>query len=124
MVTGVPLEMLDNTFIEMIKASVDKPLPITVYNYKSMTTRYEREEHRIDWNYQISACSIAVSGGREEGQRGLVRVHDVSLCVAAPWLVGAEGRFGWNVTFCRSFKNVDKLRGRTTIFSLESTNVG
>lgn len=33
--------MLDNTFIEMIKASVDKPLPITVYNYKSMTTRCE-----------------------------------------------------------------------------------
>lgn len=25
----------------MIKASVDKPLPLTVYNYKSMTTRYE-----------------------------------------------------------------------------------
>lgn len=39
---GVPLEMLDNTFIEMIKASVDKPLPITVYNYKSMTTRCEK----------------------------------------------------------------------------------
>ncbi|CAN0458065.1 unnamed protein product, partial [Ectocarpus sp. 12 AP-2014] len=36
---GVRLEVLDNTFIEMIKASVDKPLPLTVYNYKSMTTR-------------------------------------------------------------------------------------
>lgn len=36
---GVSLEKLDNTFIEMIKASVDKPLPITVYNYKSMTKR-------------------------------------------------------------------------------------
>lgn len=32
--------MLDNTFIEMIKASVDRPLPITVYNYKSMTKRF------------------------------------------------------------------------------------
>ncbi len=34
--------MLDNTFIEMIKASVDKPLPITVYNYKSMTKRWAK----------------------------------------------------------------------------------
>lgn len=33
------MKELNNTFIEMIKASVDKPLPLTVYNYKSMTTR-------------------------------------------------------------------------------------
>lgn len=38
--------MLDNTFIEMIKASVDKPLPITVYNYKSTTTRCENVKKR------------------------------------------------------------------------------
>lgn len=38
--------MLDNTFIEMIKASVDKPLPITVYNYKSMTKRCAKQFSR------------------------------------------------------------------------------
>ncbi|CAN0452243.1 unnamed protein product, partial [Phaeothamnion confervicola] len=32
---GVPLRTLDNTFIELIKSSQDKQLPLTVYNYKS-----------------------------------------------------------------------------------------
>mmetsp|Transcript_7952 Transcript_7952/g.10589 ORF Transcript_7952/g.10589 Transcript_7952/m.10589 type:complete len:439 (+) Transcript_7952:172-1488(+) len=36
---GVPLRALDNTFIEMIKASEEKPLPLTVFNYKAMASR-------------------------------------------------------------------------------------
>jgi hypothetical protein len=36
---GVPLATLDNTFIELIKASEDKPLPLKVYNCKSHTFR-------------------------------------------------------------------------------------
>jgi hypothetical protein len=36
---GVPLTALDNTFIELIKASEDKPLPLKVYNCKSRTFR-------------------------------------------------------------------------------------
>ncbi|CAN0226581.1 unnamed protein product, partial [Discosporangium mesarthrocarpum] len=36
---GLPLRALDNSFIETIKGSVDKPLPLTVYNYKSQTER-------------------------------------------------------------------------------------
>jgi len=31
---GVPLKCLDGTFIELIQASEDKPLPLTVYNWK------------------------------------------------------------------------------------------
>lgn len=65
--TGVPLEMLDNTFIEMIKASVDKPLPITVYNYKSMTTRCERKMRRahlnVSRNKHVSVCTLDGKGG-------------------------------------------------------------
>ena len=36
---GVPLTTLDNTFIELIKASEDKPLPLKVYNCKSKSFR-------------------------------------------------------------------------------------
>ena len=36
---GVPLKTLDSTFIDLIKASEDKPLPLTVYNCKASTTR-------------------------------------------------------------------------------------
>lgn len=36
---GVPLNTLDSTFIELIKASEDKPLPLNVYNCKSKTVR-------------------------------------------------------------------------------------
>jgi S1-C subfamily serine protease len=36
---GVPLRTLDSTFVEIIKASEDKPLPLTVYNCKSHTLR-------------------------------------------------------------------------------------
>ena len=56
-VEGVPLEMLDNTFIEMIKASVDKPLPITVYNYKSMTTRCDKLRKR--WRFPLTPGTSA-----------------------------------------------------------------
>jgi GRASP55/65 PDZ-like domain len=37
--SGVPFTKLDNTLIEMIKASQDMPLPLTVYNYKSQSLR-------------------------------------------------------------------------------------
>ena len=36
---NVPLRTLDSTFIEMIKGSNDRPLPLTIYNLKSETTR-------------------------------------------------------------------------------------
>jgi hypothetical protein len=36
---GIPLKSLDTTFIELIKASEDKPLPITVYNIKNRSLR-------------------------------------------------------------------------------------
>lgn len=36
---GIPLKSLDTTFIELIKASEDKPLPITVYNIKNHSVR-------------------------------------------------------------------------------------
>lgn len=36
---GVPLTTLDNTFIELIKSSEDKPLPLKVYNCKCKTIR-------------------------------------------------------------------------------------
>ncbi|KAG5175861.1 GRASP55/65 PDZ-like domain-containing protein [Tribonema minus] len=36
---GIPLQQLDSTLMEMIKASENKPLPITVYNYKSDSLR-------------------------------------------------------------------------------------
>lgn len=36
---GVPLSTLDNTFIELIKSSEDKPLPLRVYNCKSKSFR-------------------------------------------------------------------------------------
>ncbi|CAM9601719.1 unnamed protein product, partial [Choristocarpus tenellus] len=36
---GLPLKTLDNSFIETIKSSVDQPLPLTVFNYKSGTER-------------------------------------------------------------------------------------
>lgn len=36
---GVPLTTLDNTFIELIKNSEDKPLPLKVYNCKCKTVR-------------------------------------------------------------------------------------
>lgn len=36
---GVPLRTLDTTFIDLIKASEDIILPLTVYNWKSNTTR-------------------------------------------------------------------------------------
>jgi len=36
---GVPLKELDNKLIEMIKASEDKPLPLTVFNYKARSSR-------------------------------------------------------------------------------------
>lgn len=34
-----PLKVLDNTFVDMIKESENKPLPLTIYNIKSETTR-------------------------------------------------------------------------------------
>ncbi|CAM9531028.1 unnamed protein product [Chrysoparadoxa australica] len=36
---GVPFTTLDTTFIDMIRASCDKPLPLTIYNYKSKRVR-------------------------------------------------------------------------------------
>ena len=36
---GVPLTTLDKTFIELIKSSEDKPLPLKVYNCKSKNIR-------------------------------------------------------------------------------------
>mmetsp|Transcript_34917 Transcript_34917/g.33213 ORF Transcript_34917/g.33213 Transcript_34917/m.33213 type:complete len:321 (-) Transcript_34917:63-1025(-) len=36
---GVNLRTLDGTFIDIIKGSEDKPLPLTVYNWKSRTFR-------------------------------------------------------------------------------------
>jgi hypothetical protein len=36
---GIPLRTLDTTFIDLIKASEDLILPLTVYNWKSRTTR-------------------------------------------------------------------------------------
>lgn len=36
---GIPLRSLDTTFIELIQASEDKPLPLTVYNCKNQSIR-------------------------------------------------------------------------------------
>lgn len=36
---GIPLKTLDTTFISIIKASEDKPLTLTVYNYKNHSVR-------------------------------------------------------------------------------------
>eukprot|EP01032_Pedospumella_encystans_P028999 gene28999-32747_t len=36
---GIPLRTLDNTFIDLIKASEDKPLPLKIYNWKNKTFR-------------------------------------------------------------------------------------
>jgi C-terminal processing protease CtpA/Prc len=36
---GRPLKQLDQTFVEMIKESENKALPLTIYNIKSETTR-------------------------------------------------------------------------------------
>eukprot|EP01038_Epipyxis_sp_PR26KG_P005141 gene5141-7160_t len=36
---GIPLRSLDTTFIELIKASEDKPLPLTIYNCKNHSIR-------------------------------------------------------------------------------------
>mmetsp|Transcript_1779 Transcript_1779/g.2795 ORF Transcript_1779/g.2795 Transcript_1779/m.2795 type:complete len:263 (+) Transcript_1779:119-907(+) len=36
---GVPLRTMDTTFIDLIKASEDVMLPLTVYNWKSQSTR-------------------------------------------------------------------------------------
>ena len=33
------MRVLDNKFVEMIKDSENKPLPLTIYNIKSETTR-------------------------------------------------------------------------------------
>lgn len=36
---GIPLKSLDSTFIDVIKASEEKTLTLTIYNTKSNTTR-------------------------------------------------------------------------------------
>jgi hypothetical protein len=36
---GVPLKTLDSTFIDLIKANENIPLPLTIYNYKNQTVR-------------------------------------------------------------------------------------
>ena len=44
--------MLDQTFVEMIKASENKPLPLTIYNIKSETTRDVVITPRRGWGGQ------------------------------------------------------------------------
>ena len=36
---GIPLRTLDGTFIDLIKASEDKPLPLVIYNWKNKSLR-------------------------------------------------------------------------------------
>mmetsp|Transcript_16823 Transcript_16823/g.28537 ORF Transcript_16823/g.28537 Transcript_16823/m.28537 type:complete len:302 (-) Transcript_16823:1123-2028(-) len=36
---GIPLKTLDSTFIDLIKASEDQPLPLQIYNWKNKTLR-------------------------------------------------------------------------------------
>lgn len=47
-----PLKVLDQKFVEMIKESEDKPLPLTIYNIKSETTRDVVITPRRNWGGQ------------------------------------------------------------------------
>jgi hypothetical protein len=46
---GIPLSTLDSTFIDLIKASEDKPLPLKVYNCKCKTVREVELIPSRDW---------------------------------------------------------------------------
>jgi len=72
-----PLKELDNKFVEMIKESEGKPLPLTIYNIKSETTRDVVITPRRNWGGQGMLGVTIRFDTYWRAEESLVRVLDV-----------------------------------------------
>eukprot|EP00639_Heterosigma_akashiwo_P037919 CAMPEP_0194709644 /NCGR_PEP_ID=MMETSP0296-20130528/2410_1 /TAXON_ID=39354 /ORGANISM="Heterosigma akashiwo, Strain CCMP2393" /LENGTH=221 /DNA_ID=CAMNT_0039607039 /DNA_START=104 /DNA_END=766 /DNA_ORIENTATION=+ len=75
---GVPLRQLDSTLVEMIKASEDRPLPLTIFNYKSMTTRDVELVPSKKWPGQGMLGVTIRFDSHHRAEEALVRVLEVA----------------------------------------------
>ena len=112
---GTPLKVLDNKFVEMIKESENKPLPLTIYNIKSETTRDVVITPKRNWGGQGMLGVTIRFDSFWRAEESLVRVlevvpdspaelaglqaNDDYLLGTAEKVVGGGGRGGGGLVF-------------------------
>lgn len=74
---GQPLKVHDNTFVTMIEQSEDKPLPLTIYNIKSETTRDVVITPKRNWGGKGSLGVTIRFDSFWRAEESLVRVLEV-----------------------------------------------
>jgi predicted metalloprotease with PDZ domain len=106
---GIPLKVLDQKFVEMIKESEDKPLPLTIYNIKSETTRDVVITPRRNWGGQGMLGVTIRFDSFWRAEESLVRVLEVKDDSPAE-LAGLEAEKDYLLgTAEKVFKDTDTL---------------
>jgi predicted metalloprotease with PDZ domain len=104
-----PLKALDQVFVEMIKESENKPLPLTIYNIKSETTRDVVITPRRNWGGQGMLGVTIRFDSFWRAEESLVRVLEV-LPDSPAELAGLEPEKDYLLgTAERVFKDTDTL---------------
>jgi len=115
-----PLKVLDQKFVEMIKGHEDKPLPLTIYNIKSETTRDVVITPRRNWGGQGMLGVTIRFDSFWRAEESLVRVLDVVEDSPAE-LAGLEAEKDYLLgTAEKVFKDTDTLYDEVVKF-LDST---
>ena len=104
-----PLKVLDQTLVEMIKDSEDKPLPLTIFNIKSETTRDVVITPRRGWGGQGMLGVTIRFDSFWRAEEALVRVLEVVPDSPAE-LAGLEAEKDYLLgTAEKVFKDTDAL---------------
>jgi C-terminal processing protease CtpA/Prc len=104
-----PLKVLDQKFVDMIKEHEDKPLPLTIYNIKSETTRDVVITPRRNWGGQGMLGVTIRFDSFWRAEESLVRVLEVVEDSPAE-LAGLEAEKDYLLgTAEKVFKDTDTL---------------
>jgi S1-C subfamily serine protease len=104
-----PLKVLDQKFVDMIKDSEDKPLPLTIYNIKSETTRDVVITPRRGWGGQGMLGVTIRFDSFWRAEEALVRVLEV-VPESPAELAGLEAEKDYLLgTAEKVFKDTDAL---------------
>eukprot|EP00614_Pseudopedinella_elastica_P015487 CAMPEP_0172582432 /NCGR_PEP_ID=MMETSP1068-20121228/1835_1 /TAXON_ID=35684 /ORGANISM="Pseudopedinella elastica, Strain CCMP716" /LENGTH=306 /DNA_ID=CAMNT_0013375777 /DNA_START=179 /DNA_END=1099 /DNA_ORIENTATION=- len=117
---GEPLKVLDQRFVEMIKSSENKPLPLTIFNIKSETTRDVVITPRRNWGGQGMLGVTIRFDSFWRAEEALVRVLEVQPDSPAE-LAGLEPEKDYLLgTAEKVFKDTETLNEEVVKF-LDST---